>query len=161
MTDSTGATATDSITVTLTPTFPGNTLAGAWSFDNVTTDSSGNPNTATLLNGAAYITPGKFGAAVQLDGINDTVSIADSNSLYFTQSFTLMAWVLPSTVRTNFSTVIAKNAPGIWFDGWPLQFLYATGNAVTAGGCLPQSVQAGFIADGSLGNFNIICDTRR
>lgn len=109
-TDTAGVQTTDNLVVTYAPTFLGNTLAGAWSFDNVATDSSGNvpPNNATLLNGATYA-PGKFGQALFLDGVDDSALVNDANTLDFTQSFTFSAWLFPTAIQTGWTAAIVKN----------------------------------------------------
>ena len=111
-TDNQGALTTFTLTVTYAPSFPGNTLAGAWGFENNGTDSSGNGNTATLLNGATYTVTaggGKFGQALSLDGADDFARVADANSLDFTQSFTFSAWVFPTAIHNDWRAIMVKN----------------------------------------------------
>ena len=59
-------------------------LAAAWSFDQASgstaTDSSGNGNTATLVNGVGR-TPGTSGGGLTLDGVDDYVNVPNSPSL--------------------------------------------------------------------------------
>ena len=58
-------------------------LVGAWKFDegsgNIAYDSSGNNNHGTIY-GATWV-DGKFGKALQFDGIDDYVNISASSSL--------------------------------------------------------------------------------
>jgi hypothetical protein len=49
-------------------------------------------NHGTLISGTAYDT-GKVGQAFNLDGVNDRVQVADSESLKLTASMTIEAWV--------------------------------------------------------------------
>jgi len=103
-------------------------LVAYWKFDegNGTTasDSSGNGNTGTLINGPLW-TAGKVGNALYFDGIDDIVTVANSNSLGLSSAFTLSAWVNPSSTSTNWN-VILKN------DKYYL-FSNVTGSACTDG----------------------------
>jgi len=72
-------------------------LVGMWSFDgpdmyqNTALDRSGNDNNGTLTNGP-LVTPGKVGQALEFDGVDDFVEIADDPSTDFTGDFSLVAW---------------------------------------------------------------------
>jgi hypothetical protein len=59
-------------------------LVAYWKFDEgtgtTTADSSGNGNTGILTNGPLW-TAGRIGNALYFDGIDDNVTVADSNSL--------------------------------------------------------------------------------
>lgn len=136
-TDATGVQTTDQRAVTYAPTFPGNTLAGAWAFESNGTDSSGQspPNNAGLINGATYDV-GKFGQALSLDGIDDYAQVNDSNSLDFTESFTFSAWIFLTSVPTDWSAVMVKNymitlyaASSYCGSGTPLIYFRANGAA--------------------------------
>jgi hypothetical protein len=85
-------------------------LVGAWSFDEssgtTAFDSSGNSNNGAI-SGATRV-PGKFGNALQFDGVNDMVSVADANSLDLTSGMTLEAWIKPSALGTMWRTVAIK-----------------------------------------------------
>jgi concanavalin A-like lectin/glucanase superfamily protein len=85
-------------------------LAAAYGFEEATgttaTDSSGNNNTGTL-NGPTRTTPGKYGAALSFDGVNDQVAVADSGTLDLTNGMTLEAWVRPSAL-TAWRTILMK-----------------------------------------------------
>lgn len=154
-TDSGGIT-NDTLTVTYTPTFPGNALVGAWGFEEgsglTSVDSSGNTNTANLANGAAWTTQGKYGNAVSFDGVNDYVWIADAASLDFTQSFTFSAWVQPTISRTDLSPIMSKNSNGDY-----VQFLYSTASGF--GSCGSGSVLGGIKTNGSVGPPFTVCDS--
>lgn len=70
-------------------------LVGHWTFDDQTAnDSSGNSNNGTVFGSAAY-TPGISGLALQLDGVDDYVSIADSPTLNPSNAMTVAAWYRP------------------------------------------------------------------
>lgn len=114
-TDDNNNTSSDTITVTYAPTFPGNTLAGAWGLEagsgTTTADSSGNNNTATLVNGPTWLVPGgRYGNALSFDGLTQSLDVPDVNSLDFTQSFTLSAWINPAAVQSDFRSVISKSS---------------------------------------------------
>jgi hypothetical protein len=89
-------------------------LVGAYAFDEGTgttaLDSSGTGNGGTLSN-AAWTTAGVFGSALSFNGSNAWVSIADSASLDLTTSMTLEAWVRPSSITSDWRTIILKERP--------------------------------------------------
>jgi hypothetical protein len=89
-------------------------LVAAYGFDEASglsvTDSSGTGNAGTI-SGATRSASGKYGGALSFDGLNDLVSVADSNSLDLTTGMTLEAWVRPSAVN-NWRTVLLKERPG-------------------------------------------------
>jgi fibronectin type 3 domain-containing protein len=76
-----------------------NGLAGNWRFDDGTgttaTDSSGNNNTGTLLNGPAWVAPGRIGpAALSFIASNQqSVTVANSASLNMSAGITITAWI--------------------------------------------------------------------
>ncbi len=106
-------------------------LVGYWKLDEGTgltaSDSSGNGNTGTLINGPQWV-DGKSGKALDFDGVNDYVSIPDSASLRV-QSFTLSAWIYmterPYQHGTRHSAIINKlyyQSIGTGISGYKLQF---------------------------------------
>lgn len=88
-------------------------LVGYWSLNEGTglsaLDSSTYGNNATLKNGVIWTTAGKFGKALQFDGINDYVSVLDSNSLDLTNALTVEAWVYP-TAFSSYPRIISKES---------------------------------------------------
>ena len=106
-------------------------LVAYWKFDEgsgtTVSDSSGNGNTGTLVNGPLW-TAGRVGNALFFDGIDDNVTVPDSNSLDLSSSFTLSAWVNPASTFTDFRSILAKNykyylyasVAGYCGDGSPL-----------------------------------------
>jgi parallel beta-helix repeat protein len=106
-------------------------LVAHWKFDEgkgtAAADSSGNGNKGALI-GRPVWTTGKIGNALSFDGINDNVTVADSNSLDLTSSFTLSAWVNPASTFTDFRSILIKNykyyiyasVAGYCGDGSPL-----------------------------------------
>ena len=122
-----------SIAVTYAPTFPGDALILALGLEDgsgtTATDSSGLTNTGTLVNGPTWVTTGRFGKALSLNGINQYIDVNDSNSLRLTQSFTLSAWVQPAASLATFKAVIYK-------DGGSLSSPYSLyGVSASFGGC--------------------------
>src|SRR5262249_316266 len=87
-------------------------LVGYWKFDEgsgtTTADASGNGNNGTLVNGPLW-TAGRVGNSLFFDGIDDNVTVLDSNSLDLSSSFTLSAWVNPVSTFTDFRSIFAKN----------------------------------------------------
>jgi hypothetical protein len=88
-------------------------LVAAYSFnENASTtafDNSGNTNNGTLLNGTAW-TAGKNGSAVNFDGTDDFIQIADSNSLDISGSGTFSAWVKLGALNRWHGVVSKGNA---------------------------------------------------
>jgi hypothetical protein len=90
-------------------------LAAAYAFNEgsgtVLADRSGNGNHGILGAAApAWTAHGRFGGALNFDGIDDFVEIADSASLDLTTGMTLEAWVNPQT-KNGWRTVLIKEAP--------------------------------------------------
>jgi hypothetical protein len=84
-------------------------------------DSSGKGNTGTVA-GATWAAGGKSGRALSFDGVNDMVTVPDSNLLDLAAGMTLEAWVKPTTT-SDWRTVLLKERPG------QLTYaLYATGD---------------------------------
>ncbi|HEU4331334.1 MAG TPA: PQQ-dependent sugar dehydrogenase [Lapillicoccus sp.] len=86
-------------------------LVAAWSFNeasgSIATDSSGNGNTATLLNGVAR-TPGTAGGGLTFDGSDDYLSVPNSPSLNISGTgLTLRMSIKPQTGGGD-SVVVGK-----------------------------------------------------
>ena len=79
-------------------------LVGSWHFGEgsgtSTADSSGNNNAGTV-SGASW-TSGKYGSAMQFDGVNDYVDAGNASSLN-TAKITISAWIKPNTDGTYLS----------------------------------------------------------
>jgi glucose/arabinose dehydrogenase len=87
-------------------------LVAAYSFDegigNTASDSSGQGNTATLINGVAWV-PGQHGKAVSFDGANDYITIPNSASTNISgTALTLSMWINPQALAGGDSVVIGK-----------------------------------------------------
>jgi hypothetical protein len=121
--DASGNTATaPAVSVTVTNTQPSG-LVLALGFDEgagtQAADASGNNNHGTLFN--ATWGAGKFGAAPVFDGAESWVTVADAASLDLSSQMTISAWVNPSSVASDWSTLVLKErAPGLAYA------LYAT-----------------------------------
>jgi RHS repeat-associated protein len=91
---------------------PGPTdLVAAYSFEEgsgtTTADSSGNNNTGTLSSGVTWTT-GKVGHAVAFDGTSGDITVNSAASLDLNGSFTLSAWVKPTTVSGSQTLLIKE-----------------------------------------------------
>jgi glucose/arabinose dehydrogenase len=86
----------------LVAAFGFNENTGTTAFDN-----SGNNNNGTLAGGPVWNVAGRFGAAIQFDGVDDLVNINDANSLDLTNGMTIEAWVNSSNL-TGYKTVLCK-----------------------------------------------------
>lgn len=86
-------------------------LVAAWGFEegsgSTVADGSGNANNGTI-SGASWTTAGKYGNALNFDGTNDSVGVADSNSLDLTTAMTLSAWVKPDAISGKWQDLIFK-----------------------------------------------------
>ena len=98
-----------------TPAGPptGNGLVAAYRFGEgagtTTADASANGNGGTLVNGPAWTAAGKYGGAINFDGANDYVRVADSASLDLGRTGTVEAWVKLDTL-SRWQSVVAKGS---------------------------------------------------
>jgi fibronectin type 3 domain-containing protein len=123
-----GASNQASATVT---TAPPSGLVAAYSFDEgsgtAVADLSGKGNGGTI-SGATWTGAGggKFGAALSFDGVNDWVTVADSNTLDLTSGMAVEAWVNPTALGNAWRTVLMKERTGnMVYD------LYANGSGAS------------------------------
>ena len=88
------------------------TPVAAYSFDagsgSTLADLSGNGN-AGAISGATWTT-GKNGQALNFDGVNDWVTVADAATLDLKTGMTLEAWVRPTRGDGNWRTVVFKES---------------------------------------------------
>ncbi len=102
----------------------------AYSFDEgsgtTVKDSAGNHD--GTINGATWTAAGKYGSALDFDGVNDLVSIADAADLDLTNSFTLEAWIRPDSLTAP-RPVISKAESSGGNSGYLLSAKYATNSA--------------------------------
>jgi glucose/arabinose dehydrogenase/PKD repeat protein len=73
-------------------------------------DATGNGHAASVS--ATWTTQGKYGNALQFNGLNETVTVADSAALDLTTSMTLSAWVFPTTT-TGIRDIIIKEGANV------------------------------------------------
>jgi len=113
-------------------------VVGAWHFDegsgNIAHDTSGEGNDGTIYGGANW-TDGKFGEALEFDGVDDYVKVPGSASLNITDAITIEAWVKPKGNYSDleFPTIVRKEGAYtlrfhhddgslqgfVWIDGIP------------------------------------------
>jgi hypothetical protein len=78
-----------------------NGLVGYWSFDEgsgtIASDSSGNGNIATLVNGPSWVTPGEIAGALSFDGVDDYVIFASQAQ----STMSISAWVYAQATPGN------------------------------------------------------------
>ena len=80
---------------------------GYWHFDQNGNDSSGNSNTATLVNSPSYGT-GHLGSAISLNGSSQYLTVADNASFNYSNGLTIATWVKINSAPST--------AGGIWSD---------------------------------------------
>jgi len=82
---------------------------GIWLFDdgsgNVAKDTSGKGHDGKLMNGPKWVN-GKFGMALEFDGKDDYVDCGNDDTLN-ANTFTLMAWVFPTSIDAATHEMIA------------------------------------------------------
>ncbi len=107
------------------------TIAGMWLFDGddkeIANDSSGNGNDGTLINDPERV-DGKFGRALEFDGVSASVNCGNGPNLDIAEALTVMAWVKFDAVdykkgTGDLFTIAAKGYPdalaphaGWWFS---------------------------------------------
>src|SRR3989344_3227356 len=97
-------------------------LVGHWTFDEgsgtTAQDSSGNNNTGILTNGPTWTT-GKIGQALNFDGVDDYVDVANESNFDFerTDPFSISLWVNYNTTATNMA-LVNKMQPSGNFPGY-------------------------------------------
>ena len=86
---------------------------GAWLFDegsgNVAVDSSGNGNDGDILD--ATWADGKFGGALEFDGVSSHVTIPDSDVLNNVEEITILAWyyMRRGVTEGTWNALVGKN----------------------------------------------------
>ncbi len=91
-----------------------NGLVGSWHLNEgsgtTTTDSSGYNNTGTMTGTSYWNSSGKFGSGLSGNGSTNKVTTADSSSLTLSSSFTIEAWINPTSLPTagNLASIVSK-----------------------------------------------------
>jgi hypothetical protein len=112
---------------------PGATYAFSETSGVTALDSSGNGNNA-LVNGPTR-TAGRFGGGLQLDGVDDAVELPMTESLTFSNAFTVEAWIAPTTLGHERS---------LWWTPAAMLTLRAEGTLVPV--AILTSGQVGFVS---------------
>jgi uncharacterized protein (DUF362 family) len=85
---------------------------GLWHFNegagSSVTDETMYGNDGSLVNGAAWTDEGKFGYAVQFDGVDDAVVVPDAPELDGMSELTLEAWIYLAIDPTDWMAVVQK-----------------------------------------------------
>lgn len=91
------------------------TFDGGYLSTTTSTDRSGNGNNGTLGGGSPTAANGKIGQALNFDGSNNTISVANSASLNPTSSITISGWVYPDAFPgENYPTLVEKERNSQW-----------------------------------------------
>ncbi|TMD03057.1 MAG: hypothetical protein E6J01_17125 [Chloroflexi bacterium] len=149
------------VSVTVSNTVPGG-LVAAYGFNEGTgttsADVSGGGHTATLVNGPTWGT-GKFGSAINFDGNDDLVAVANASTLNFGSSdFTLMMWVKRDAMgggkqqRHLFSKCVATATP--WESG--CKVLYFAGNVLKFGSYATGDTNSVSVSDRNWHNIALV-----
>ena len=111
---------------------PANGLVGYWPFSGNANDISGNGNNGTN-NGATLIADrfGNANSAYNFDGINDLISIPDSNTLSITNNITMSAWVYVNSDNQNYHSILSKRLNGNWSYNLSLSYYFGPGGSPT------------------------------
>ena len=108
-------TTTPSISVTVNnPPVPSG-LAAGYAFDEVSgtsaADASGHGLNGTLTNGPTWAA-GRYGNAVNVDGVDDYVDLGNPAGLQFTGSMTISVWVFSSAFPGDDAPIVSKRGTG-------------------------------------------------
>jgi hypothetical protein len=95
-------------------------LIAHWTFEensgDTAIDSSGNGHHGRLMNGAVRAS-GKIGQAIELDGSDDHINVANTQKLQLTTEFTITAWIFPTGWGgNNQGRIVDKEGSGYLFQ---------------------------------------------
>jgi PKD repeat protein len=120
LTVSDGTDSTTSPAVTISVANSLTSLVAAYGFEegsgDVVSDASGRGNWGNI-NDATWISSGKFGKALEFDGISAFVTINDSPSLDLSSNLTLEAWVYPTDQSEGWQDIIFKEPDLYYLEG--------------------------------------------
>lgn len=104
------------------------TCVGMWLFDegggDIAEDSSGSNNDGTLVNDPKWV-GGKFGSALEFDGVDDRIEVPYHESLNLPTDLTIAAWVKLDNYTDN-PQLVSKAG-----QGWePYRVEFTSGNTL-------------------------------
>ena len=106
-------------------------VAAAYGFGEATgfttADTSGNGNTATLLNGPTWTSAGRFGRGLTFDGVDDTIQLPATETVALSTGFTFEAWIAPTNLFATGSRKLWSH-PSLALLVTSQGYLYAIGN---------------------------------
>jgi hypothetical protein len=119
-------------TACLPANVPTSGLMGYWPFCGNANDESGNANNGTV-NGATLTTDrfGNANSAYSFDGVDDLISIPDSNTLSITNNITMSAWVYVNSDNQNYHSILSKRLNGNWSYNLSLSYYFGPGGSPT------------------------------
>ncbi|RLJ07123.1 MAG: hypothetical protein DRP16_04045, partial [Candidatus Aenigmatarchaeota archaeon] len=109
ITEQSGNTLTDYQILIENPIYNETGLVGSWHFNEgsgtLAKDSSGYRNDGTLVNGPQWV-DGKFGKALQFDGVNDYVEVPYDPSLHGFSAFSMGAWIYVNSYQDDYAIIL-------------------------------------------------------
>ncbi len=107
-------------------------VVGYWKMDGNWVDSSGHENHGTPNNGVTFDSDAKVGDfSGRFDGVQHSVSIADTESLKPSSEITVSAWIKSPNVGSTWDAVLMKTSSSSWPDGYGLSNYSGTPNSIT------------------------------
>jgi len=73
-------------------------LVGAWTFDDGTAKDKSDTGNDGKIVGDPKLVKGKFGNALEFDGVDDGIEIEDDETLQLPDPFTVAAWIYPRVI---------------------------------------------------------------
>ena len=126
------------------PAPPGRVLALGFNegSGSTTADASGNGLHGTLLNAPSWVAAGRYGAALDFDGSDDMVRVADAAPLDLTNAFTIAAWVRPDHLNGWQTLAMKSTASGLAYGLYGSGFGNPRGAAFVDTGASERFVRA-------------------
>ena len=97
-------------------------LVAAYGFEEASgttaTDASGFNNTGTLINAPIRTDQGRFGKALQFNGVNSYVNVRHSDSINLTRAVTLMCWCYPTVITNSYRNLVYKPEDIYFIEGF-------------------------------------------
>lgn len=92
-------------------------LIAYWNFDDGTANDMLGINNGTVNGAPVWTSAGKLGGTYYFDGLDDYISVPDSDSLDFTTNFTISFWGKNMDCTDGWDSILAKEAWGSG-TGW-------------------------------------------